>query len=395
MIMQKIGYVSKLENGVKVFRLTDFVQPNLEEADEIFEYGESVNAYKVNASSQYNERVGFHSVVATYEVQVSDDTEYERFWNQCVNAGQTDYLPSFQQWREGRVTLPDGRSMRLGKWMTRQGFDKSLIVFYSQQVKTSSKTLYLTISDMPQHIAGMTYYAKDWTSCQHPDRPESVCVAGSLHDDSLLIAFTHERLEDLEDMEGKMLARTLIRPFYERLAPEGLSEGAQAHFLPSRLYGTDETRTDLTACLRALREVAVHPPEAVRGVEDGDEQYMTKESNGYCEYDHCEEVYVKHENEHYVTVDCPHCEGNGYESVDVGFDLDGEDHEATIECTLCQGCGEIETVIFHEHSAYETVEYTEKIKTYDEYYHWGEGNHLMIMSSSYLEKWKQEYSENE
>src|SRR5690606_8681208 len=174
----------------------------------------------------------------------------------------------------------------------------------SLQSKTEKEQLFV-ISDLVQHIAGMSYYSDlEWdgmngSSCQNPENDYFECnkLGASLHDNKLFIGFTIDNLEDLKDMERKMTSRVVMR--YLKL------EGTPV-LVATNYYGNNESKSILHSCLEQLEEHGIFSNEVTNG------SYCHKErTNGTYYLTQYDAVYINETIEEYVTCECPMCEGSG------------------------------------------------------------------------------------
>lgn len=260
----------------------------------------------------------------------------------------------YNEWKEGRLS----NGQRLGKFLRKKGYSQELLDFYSQQVKTE-KSVYLVITDRVQYITGMSYYSTgDWDgmggkSCQCPEIGGSYAkhLAGALHDDKLYIGFIVENLEDLENMEEKMLARTVFRLLDE-------FEDGESVLIATRYYGNNETKNLLHEALKQVETVAPIFSSDALGYTGYNE-----DANGYAEVITIQDVYVYHDDTHYINVDCPLC--GGYGTIEA-YDENGGEHY--IRCPHCEGDGEVEVEHYVYIDEYVEVEDEENILPYDEGY---------------------------
>lgn len=266
-------------------------------------------------------------------------------------------------WKNNK--LKNGR--RLGKELFKAGYSKELIDFYSLQIK-DEKEIYLTISDRVQHIAGMSYFAEEnkWdgfgvSSCQDPrnDNSESICLGGALHDSKLFVGMLHDKLEDLNDFDGKLLARTLFR-YYE------LENGIPI-LIPCNYYGNNATKDMLHNVLKKIEGIGVFSTH-VKNYEFGND-CMTVEADVEGGYNMAvvEDVYICESIDEYVEVDCPLCGGSGDYEVETS-----NGSYVTICCPSCNGDGEITANVYVDVDEYVEVETEEEILPYVEgYRHFG------------------------
>ena len=351
----EIKAVKVLANGVKVFNLTDITEADFHEAQSIIDSG--MHCY-IDAECAYEERVD-NAFIGTYQVEIDSLTEYNRFIDMLLQHS-LPMIPTLEQWKDNKIEV-EGRTIRLGKWMKKESVDNDIIDFYSAQTRTGKERYYFTISDMPQHIAGMTYYASDWRSCQHPDSEESIHLAGSLHDDSLLVGMLHKDMEDLQDMDDKLLARVVMRIVED--------QHDNVHLIPSRYYGNKDNRNKdiMDRCLVELDELNIHS-RSIRHDDWNDESYnkliLTHTYNGDYEMTVNDIVWMDEHVEEEFTNDCPMCEGSG--KIERWSERANDDVE--FECPCCGGSGEV-TSYFEEHVITEVdIETDAEIEPYQDDY---------------------------
>lgn len=408
--MDKMEHVKVLKNGVKVYNLYDYATADYDEANDILDCGETTE--RIDAYDAYRDRVK-NNFVGVYKVKVERKNDYERFigmmheekdhlkseyekkveelreqyyddkipsgeyWNMsdklyeeyreakknCKCSICSFRIPTYEEWKSGKYQVDEKRQMKLGKAMRKAGYSQQFLDFYSQQIKTE-KELYFTISDLPQHIAGMSYYAKmhSWdgyggTSCQDPrhDYEECICLAGSLHDNKLFVGMLHNSLDDLKDMTDKLLARTLFRLLH--------IDNEQV-LVATTYYGNNTTKNELHLAIEQLEEINVFTKEIL---DDG--QYIKEVANGYYQMEITSEVYVCETIDDYVHIECPMCNGDGeYEILSYEFD-----REFNIACPACGGTGEYETSVYIDIDEYVEVADIEEIRPYAEgYSHYGD-----------------------
>lgn len=360
MTIENVKAIQTLKNGVKVFDLADMVEEDFSEAQNIIDYG--VHDY-IDTESAYRYRVNHESFVGVYQVSIESKREYTRFIELMREEELACAHPTFEQWQENKITDEHSRTAKLGKYLKKHGASESLRDFYSAQLRSGKETMYITISDLPQHIAGMTYYASNWRSCQHPDSYESIHLAGSLHDDTLLVGMLHKDMEDLEDMDGNLLARVVMRIVRD--------EEDRLHLVPSRVYGKDTNQRKFNEGLRQLAELNIHSRDIrfIVGQDNyEDELELRMEANGSYELHTTDIVWIEQMIEQEVECDCPMCEGDGkYEVWSDRFDKD-----VKIDCPLCNGSGEYVAYVMAEVEEEIEIEDNAEILPYtDDYYHGG------------------------
>lgn len=162
-----------------------------------------------------------------------------------------DRVPNEEEWKSGKIS-EGNRVSKIGKYLRKKMFSQDLIDFYSAQSKKSGK-YYVTISDLPQHIVGMSYYAEldSWdgwngTSCMDTRHDGSYCTAllGSLGDKTSYVAMLHANLSDLDNLENKLLARVLLR--------EVEVDGTLC-LVPTRYYGNNDTKNILGDAMKHIQ----------------------------------------------------------------------------------------------------------------------------------------------
>lgn len=399
--IQNIETVLSAINKVEFYPMKS-KESDFSEAQRILEISHKTE--NIDAESAYNERVPFEGL-GTYEVKVESKGDYIDFKDKLVGINcidvfrekwakdkisDTEYYEgrekkynckcekctlrgklTFEHWKTGVFTYSEynkylkadrEKSIKLGKYMTKIGVPQEIIDFYSAQVK-DEKTIYLTISDKAEHIAGMAYYSdREWdgyngTSCQdvrwsygnEEDGEGVIQLAGSLHDDKLFIAFTHDSLDDLEDMEEKMLARTILR--YMTV------DGVGGLFATS-YYGNNNSKDALHKGLAQLAHVNVFNQDIT---DDGIE--VVEPTNGFYNMYSNNEVYVCETVEHEMENECPTCDGYGH------AEYEGHRHE----CLTCEGNGMIYSYFSKDIEEWIEVEVDLNIEPYAEgYSHFGE-----------------------
>jgi hypothetical protein len=286
-------------------------------------------------------------------------------WAENCDCGQCAFrTPTFEEWKTGKYQVDEKRTMKLGKALRKAGFNQDVLDFYSEQVKTDGE-MYLTISDRVQHIAGMSFYAEkgSWngyngTSCQDPRHDGYECrhLAGSLHDDKLWVGMLHSSLDDLEDMNGKLLARVIFRQFK--------LDGKPYLFASDMQYGNNNTKSALRNAMEMLDEVDIFGRNYVGS--DKAFAYI----NGYEVSGGNDTETIEVDDWVWMSCECPMCEGHGELEV----------RHTDIECPMCGGTGtyEQEVHVVDDHEV--EVEESEYVFTYDEGYDYstdeedGDGN---------------------
>lgn len=329
------------------------LENDFEEAQRILDLGEYTKSF--DAEYLYNHRIESSRFNKVFKVAIERKEDYKRFANLLISeSSDNSFKVTYNEWMEGRLAS----GQRLGKALRKAGFSQRLLDFYSQQVKTE-KIVYLTITDKVQYIAGMSYYSPgDWDgmggkSCQCPEIGGSYAkhLAGALHDDKLFVGFIVENLEDLENMEGKMVARVIFRLLED-------FEDGESVLIATRYYGNNETKNLLHKALKQVETIApIYSSEAL-----GYTGY-NEDANGYAETVTIQDVYVYHDDTHYINVDCPLC--GGYGTLEA-YDENGGEHY--IRCPHCDGDGEVEVEHYVYVDEYIEVEDKENILPYDEGY---------------------------
>lgn len=267
---------------------------------------------------------------------------------------------TMEEWKTGKMS----NGAKVGKSMRKAGVSQRIIDFYSLQTK-EEKEVYLTISDLPQHIVGMSYYCEmgEWdgmggSSCQdtrHDDEHYPIQLGGSLHDKKLFIGMMHDKLEDLEDMEEKLVARTMFRY---------VTVDGKPTLIATTLYGNNDTKDLLKNALNSLEEQDIYYSTAWDGNWRVKEDVREDGTGGSFEMVVSEDVYIYETIEEDVTVDCPLCNGNGeYEVYS-----DRIERHVEVDCPACGGSGSVETMVSIDVDTYVTVEDTAPIKPYAEKY---------------------------
>lgn len=324
-----------LANGVIVHSLE--VEMDIEETQDILDKG--VHSSNVDAESAYEARFPIDQI-ATYEIEVKREEDYNKFINKLIyervihnndcECKLCKLNPSYDEWKQGFMHS----GIKLGKALKKHGYSKQVLDFYAMQCKTEEK-VYLTISDLPQHIAGMSYYGSDWSSCQNPDDSSydgeyMVKLGGSLYDDKLYIAMLHAEHADIEDMKGKMLARTILRLVHVDSEPLLVS---------TEYYGSHENRDMLDHALKELNMIDVYGNDIVDTV---DSSTIQERTNGLYTFTMTDDVHIFEEGERKVMCECPFCKGNGDKQVHSPV----LEQDMVIECPLCNGTGEYENYIY-------------------------------------------------
>lgn len=394
----EIGYNPELEktlsNGVQVYNLDIF--PDFKATQEIFD----INHHTENIDSEcaYNERVS-NDFVGTYKTFVERSDDYNRFKDMLSDAildkrrglinafrllyerGLTTFdefdkyrdscyyectckmcsfrFPTIEEWKKGKYQINDKQIGKIGKSLTKAGFPQNVIDFYSTQIKTE-KEIFVTISDLPQHIAGMSNLAEEdsWdsyggTSCQDTrhESEESIALAGSLYDDKLFVAMLHADLSDIEEMQDKLIARSVMRLVHVDYMPM---------LVATDYYGNNETKDILHSSLGMLSECDIYNRDIRRG---GKTTRHTEPANGAYELTTTDSVHVQETVESEGEIDCDMCSGRGDYEV-----TNNNDKEVTISCPACSGDGTVYASSYIEVDEWIEVEDVENVTPYDEGY---------------------------
>jgi hypothetical protein len=400
-IMEKLF---TLKNGVQMF--STGLENNFDLAQEILDLGTATE--NIDAHYAYNERVSFAGV-GTYEIKVERREDFERFeemldkekseekmklWTErrreameivlkfedgiitreeettlineiherynkmFASCKKGSFEVTFEEWKEGKTT----KGMKLGKALGKAKFSKELLDFYSQQIRTE-KSVYLTISDHVQNIAGMSNFFEEGstnfyggTSCQDTrlDTGMSISLGGSLWDNKLFVGMLHENMEDVHDMQDKLLARVVLRYVHIDGSP---------CLIPSQYYGNNETMSALHYALNQLSEMEIYSED----VRDGDLERVKERTNGYLEIHQFEDIYFCETFEDEVEVQCPMCYGD--ETV---TRYNSCDNEIEVSCPCCSGSGVIHASYYIDIDEWVEVETEQEIAPYaDDYTHCG------------------------
>lgn len=344
------------------------VENDFEEAQKIIDSGRVTEGYDIEAI--YRDRV--HSdLVGTYQIKIDREEDYRQFIRLLSNESIVfDFSVSFQEWKERRKETGE----KLGKFLRKKGVSQFLLDFYSQQI-TEEETFYLTISDRVQHVAGMSYYSSmDWdsmsgSSCQDPrnEYSECKCLLSSLKDEKLFIIFLHKSLDDLCNLEKKMIARSVARLVH--------INGKQ-YMIATRLYGNSATKNHLYKAILHLNDIGVFHVDQMKGKEDCIRHIERQKDCTFLEEAY-EEIHVYENVEDYVNVDCPLCGGSGNYRV-----YDSLDRPHDIYCPSCDGSGLIEIVAAAYVDEWIEVETEEEWLPYAEgYSHYGDHIYITLSPS--------------
>lgn len=370
--------MKKVEEVKNIVLKNDF-----EEAQRILNLGDYTKNF--DAEYLYNQRVETENFNRVFKIAIERKNDYFRFIDMLEKESlelfdNYNYLKvTYNEWKEGK--LENGQ--RLGKFLRKKGYSKELLDFYATQIKTE-KTIYLVITDRVQYIAGMSYYStSDWDgmegkSCQCPEIGGSYArhLAGSLHDDKLYIGFIVEDLNDLENMDGKMLARVVLRLLED-------FEDGQSILVATRYYGNNETKNLLHEALKAVETVApIYSEDAL-----GRYEYH-EDANGYADVITIEDVYIYEDRTEYVDIACPLCDGDGWI-----YAYDEHDNGHKVNCPHCHGDGSVEIEHYIYVDEYVEVESEEEILPYDEDYSHGGSYITIYLDTDYIEERMEERKE--
>lgn len=369
----------KMEKAKKVEEMKVILENDFSEAQRILNTGKYTREF--DAWYLYNDRIESEKFNCTFKIKVEREQDYKRFID-LVNEYFPNIRITFEEWKSGRLA----NGQRLGKYLRKVGFPQEVLDFYSSQIKTE-KEVFLTVTDKAQYIAGMSYYSPgNWDgmggkSCQCPvvGGKYAQNLVGALHDDKLYIGFLHENIDDLQDMEDKMLARVVFR-LLEDFA------GKESVLIATRYYGNNESKDLLHKSLKELEKVApIYSNDAL-----GSEEYR-ESANGYAEVEMVKDIHVYAEDWEYMDVECPLCHGHGWT---YGYDADGREYE--VDCPHCGGTGTIEIEHYYCVDEYVEVEVDEEIPPYaEEYSHYGYYVEIDIDSEYIISKMEERKRERE
>jgi hypothetical protein len=272
--------------------------------------------------------------------------------------------PTIEEWKTGKYQETEKRQIKLGKTLLKVGFSQTVVDFYSLQTKTE-KEIFLTISDLPQHVVGMSRLAKvgafdgmNGTSCQDVrwNGRYPMALGGALNDNKLFVGMLHEDLEDIEDMQDKLVARTVFRY---------MTIDSEPCLIATYYYGQNDTKDILHKAIEQLDEVNVFSKE-VRGGDYGTLESIQERANGYLEINQTIEVHIEETIEEDVTCECPMCNGSG------NYEVYSHGNYHTVDCPACGGDGDYCTSVYIDVDEYVDVEIEEEIQPYAEGYgHYG------------------------
>ncbi|OMQ06781.1 hypothetical protein BXO87_01890 [Bacillus sp. GZB] len=372
----KISLFNSLFSGVGFnnagagIRIPLTVEQSYSEADDILESGNITEEY-ANSEIYYSERVE-NNFIGTYPVIIERVEDYGDFLKVLVDDivlmnKSINFSISYEEWKTG-YKVDGKRKVKLNKFLRKQGFSQYTLDYYSQQIKTE-KSLYLTVSDRVQHIAGMSFYSTgDWnsmggTSCQDPRNEYEECLdlLPSMYDNKLFIAFLHEDVEDVADTSEKMLARTMCRL---------ININGKQFLIGSQLYGNNETKDELDKALSLLNSYNVFSlSQMIEGTTVHIEQ-----TNGQFLLEGEDEVYLCNDFEELVNCECPACGGSGEYTVE-----NNRGSSVDIECPVCGGSGDYETFVHASVDTYVTVSDERELEPYSEgYTHFGNSIKIRI-----------------
>lgn len=404
-----------LRNGVRVFPLE--VENDFEEAQDILNESEYTDIFEAECIYTEREAIEF---LGTYEVKIERKNDYERFldmlkrdgdcfdirrkkvdkmylrglvtardWEkiytkyryESCDCSKCTFKPTFEEWKSGKVQ--DGkRIQKLGKTLKKLGFPQFVIDFYSQQIK-NEETMYITISDRVQHITGMSYYAEmgSWdgaggTSCQDPRQGYEQCeqLGATIHDKKTYIAMLHADKDDILDMNGKLLARSMMK--------EITFEGRK-FLLATNYYGNNVTKNCLHQGLNQLNEVGIYSIDRREYEFNYDEVFNHSETtNESLKIDIYDDVEIEFEDDFEIECECPVCEGSGKFEV-YSYKLDGH---VEVDCPTCGGSGEYSTYIYIHESEWVEVEVEKEIEIYAEGYQSFDGYFRIAINGNRLER---------
>lgn len=345
------------------------VENDFYEGDMILESGDVT--YQYTTRSYWNNKIE-NNFLGSYPVTVERLEDYENFIQVLVsdsmeNNVKIDFSLSFNEWKQGKKKIDEKRELKLNKFLNKKGFSQYVLDYFSQQIRTE-KTVFLTVSDRVQHITGMSYYSTmDWTSmsgssCQDPRNEYEECtrLLGSLHDDKMLIVFMHEKLDDLEDLEEKMLARSIGRIIHL---------DGQQYLITTKNYGSMENKDIFENSVRKLNDFNIF---TMKQMETLNSEPHSESANGSVEIEEEDEVNIYTTIDEYVSCECPMCDGSGEYTV-----YTRNDREVEVDCPACNGSGEYEVNVYIDIDEYVTVSDVEEVLPYNENYS-HRGNKIVI-----------------
>lgn len=260
---------------------------------------------------------------------------------------------SFKNWKENRMES----GTKLAKGMRKAGFSQELIDFYSLQSKDATKEVYVTITDVPQAIVGMTYYNNgSWNSCQNVTSTyeEQKHLAGSLADEKLFIAFMHDDMDCIKNgnLRNSFAARTIMRYVMVDDKP---------CLVATKYYGINDSVQAMQQAILNISKVADVYPQYVDGF--GSESITENVDNSYFDFTNLKTVEWNIFEDYDVEIDCPVC--------DSGHEIEIECNQGLshyVNCPVCEGSGVIEHTIEVDEEGEIEIEQEEEIGTYVEEY---------------------------
>jgi predicted RNA-binding Zn-ribbon protein involved in translation (DUF1610 family) len=417
MTTTNFSLINTLSNGVNVYSVSGILN-DFSEAQKMLDINEYTE--KIDAMSAYEERVQ-NNFVASYEVKIERYADFQRFVTMLK--GETCYYAKYddvreqwyrdeiktdemykilgdlenctcdkcklnaltmEQWKTNKIVIEEyikndyfegvkKKEMKLGKYLQKAGFSKEIVDFYSLQEK-AEKTVFISVLDHVQFVTGMSYYFKEGstnqyggTSCQDTRHGGSMSVhlAGALYDNKCFMVVMHDKLSDLENMQDKMLGRSIGRL---------INRHGKQFLITTSVYGSSPNQNMFVKAIEQLNEVGIYEYNQMHdryreGRENDNFVYHDEKANGHYEMYCEEEIEIYERVRETVEVECPMCGGSGEYTV-----YDSRDREHDIECPMCGGSGEYEVDIDVRIDEYVTVESEEEIEIYgggEGYSHYG------------------------
>lgn len=359
---------------------------NVEQLNVVFDFEKAQEILSLGCTSRfdiddvYNDRNPLvNQFLKQFEIEVVFSEQLEADYNKFSRMAMDDnwdvyynhrFNITFQSWIDNLVQFEDEkgkkREMKLGKWLLKNGFSQKLVDFYSSQIRTKVfRTFYLSIVDTPQHIAGCSYYGNGkWNgmggfSCQHPEVSDlSISLIGSLYDDSLLVAFLHENKDDIHDLEGKALGRTMCR----------VHEYNKIPFLTSTYYyGDNVGRMVIRDVFEILNDYRMYSAEKLQEGDWNDCEIAYFPTNGsYKDYRFMYTTYYVNTEEE-VRVACPVCDSDNEVNVTF-YDENDCEYDSYVPCPHCDGSGYVYETIYIDREYEIEKEIETDIKPYAENY---------------------------
>jgi hypothetical protein len=371
-LVQLSEKVSKVES---VHASTQKHRNNFTQAQNVFSHNQYLK--HINVEDFYSERIK-SDFVGTYMVKVERTEDFKeflekKFWayRNTDGARMTNHI-TFENWRDNTyidmVETQKGmkeRTIKLTKALIKFGYPQDLIEFYNIQIKTE-KDIFVTISENAQDIAGMSAHAKkgSWTgyggtSCQDTRLGGSACksLVSAINCPELFTIMLHENLEDLKDMQDKLLARTnafIVTLDHSRIdecirdrenidtlddSIDFLKEMAldQQFIFTVGAYGNSQTKDILRKALKEMNKAKIYNGQ----ISDSELwDYSSNQDIDFGNYSIDTTFKIRVQEERKVrerrTVTCPLCNGNQRIWVE-------EEHR--IQCPLCHGTGEHEIIV--------------------------------------------------